>query len=103
MGLGRRWGLVRACVSLRAGRAITLYPGVSDALTALGPLLRPFIRRWWTDKAAQLNPDVEAARSWLEFEDFLFGRDRVALKRVGEELVDLQNGELLLLPYPYQA
>jgi hypothetical protein len=73
-------------------RAIRLHPGVGDALTALGPLLRPFITRWWTDKAAQLNPEVEAARSVLEFEDFLFGRDRVALERIAEGLLDLQHG-----------
>lgn len=74
-------------------RAITLFPGVGDALTSLAPLLRPFITRWWTDKAAQLNPDVEAARSVLEFEDFLFGRDRIALERVTEGLLDLQHGD----------
>ena len=74
-------------------RAIRLFPGVGEALTSLGPLLRPFITRWWTDKAAQLNPDVEAARSVLEFEDFLFGRDRVALERVAEGLLDLQHGD----------
>lgn len=73
-------------------RALTLFPGVADALTSLGPLLRPFITRWWTDKAAQLNPDVEAARSVLEFEEFLFGRDRIALQRVAEGLLDLQHG-----------
>jgi len=77
------------------GRAIRLYPGVGDALTVLGPLLRPFITRWWTDKAAQLNPEVEAARSVLEFEDFLFGRDRVALERIAEGLLDLQHGACL--------
>ncbi len=74
-------------------RAIVLYQGVGDALTSLGPLLRPFITRWWTDKAAQLNPDVEAARSVLEFEDFLFGRDRITLERIGEGLLDLQHGD----------
>jgi hypothetical protein len=42
--------------------------------------------------AAKLNPDVEAARSVLEFEDFLFGRDRVALERIAEGLLDLQHG-----------
>lgn len=73
-------------------RAVTLRPGVGEALTSLGPLLRPFITRWWTDKAAALNPDVEAARSVLEFEDFLFGRDRIALGRVAEGLLDLQRG-----------
>jgi hypothetical protein len=73
-------------------RSLRLHPGVGEALTALGPLLRPFIARWWTDKAAQLNPDVEAARSVLEFKDFLFGHDRVALERVAEGLLDLQHG-----------
>jgi 5-methylcytosine-specific restriction endonuclease McrA len=90
------WGWAeRGGWSVRAYRAservIRLYPHVGDALTALGPLLRPFITRWWTDKAAQLNPDVEAARSVLEFEDFLFGRDRVALQRIAEGLLDLQH------------
>ncbi len=74
-------------------RAVALFPGVADALTSLGPLLRPFITRWWTDKAAQLNPDVEATRSVLEFEEFLFGRDRAALERIGEGLLDLQYGD----------
>lgn len=55
-------------------------------------MLRPFITRWWTDKAAQLNPDVEAARSVVEFEEFLFGRDRIALDRVGHDLLETQSG-----------
>lgn len=76
-------------------RSVKLLPGVAAGLTSLSPLLRPFITRWWADKAAQLNPDVEAARSVLEFEEFLFGRDRVALERVGEGLLDLQSGRCL--------
>jgi hypothetical protein len=76
-----------------SSRSIELQPGVADALAGLGPLLRPFITRWWTDKAAQLNPDVEAARSLLGFEEFLFGRDRAALGRVAEDLLDLQSGD----------
>lgn len=74
-------------------RSIELREGVAPALVGLGPLLRPFITRWWTDKAAQLNPSVEAARSLLDFEDFLFGRDRVALARIAEDLLDLQGGD----------
>lgn len=74
-------------------QALRLHPGVGEALVSLGPLLRPFITRWWTEKAAQLNPNVEAARSVIEFEYFLFGRDRVALQRIGESLLDLQRGE----------
>jgi HNH endonuclease len=75
-----------------SSRTVRLHPGVAQALTSLGPLLRPFITRWWTDKAARLNPDVEAARSLVEFEEFLFGRDRVALERVASDLLALQTG-----------
>jgi len=78
-----------------AGPAIRLKPGVATALTSLGPLLRPFITRWWADKAAQLNPAIEDARSALEFEQFLFGRDRVALERIGEGLLDIQAGRCI--------
>jgi hypothetical protein len=80
--------------SLRAYRAssrsVALLPGVAAGLVSLGPLLRPFVTRWWSEKAARLNPGVEAARALVEFEDFLFGRDRVALARVAEGLLDLQ-------------
>lgn len=75
-----------------SSRALTLHPGVLDALVALGPLLRPFITQWWADKAARLNPRVEAARSLVEFEEFLFGRDRAVLARIAEDLLDLQAG-----------
>src|SRR5690348_10561742 len=44
-----------------SSRSLHLFPGVARALVSLGPLLRLFITRWWTDKAAQLNPNVEAA------------------------------------------
>jgi hypothetical protein len=72
------------------GPVIRLREGVAPTLTSLGPLLRPFITRWWADKAAQLNPSIEDARSALEFEQFLFGRDPVALQRIGEGLLDIQ-------------
>lgn len=76
-------------------RSIRLMPGVREALVSLGPLLRPFITRWWTDKAALLNPGIEDARSAVEFEQFLFGRDRVALERIGEGLLDFQGARCL--------
>ena len=85
-----------------SGRAITLYPGVSDALTALGPLLRPFIRRWWTDKAAQLNPDVEAARSARVRGLSIRPRPCRAQTR-GGGIGRPAERELLLLPYSDQA
>jgi 5-methylcytosine-specific restriction endonuclease McrA len=86
---GGGWSLAKYRAT---SRSIQLRKGIAESLTALGPLLRPFITRWWTDKAAQLNPEVEAARSVLEFEQFLFGRDRIALERVAEGLLDLQGG-----------
>ena len=88
----------------RAGdRAITLFAGVGDALTVLGPLLRPFITRWWTEKAAKLNPDVEDARSVVDFEDFLFGRDRVALKGIAERTARRSAREVLLLQRQHRS
>lgn len=76
----------------RSSRAVRLEPGVARSLIPLGPLLRPFIMRWWSEKAARLNPEVEEAASMLAFEQFMFGRDRVALDRIGEGLLDLQAG-----------
>lgn len=73
-------------------RVIRLYPGVAQSLISLGPLLRPFIMRWWSEKAAAINPEVEEAASMLNFEQFMFGRDRVALDRIAEGLLDLQAG-----------
>lgn len=73
-------------------KEIRLFPGVSRSLISLGPLLRPFIMRWWSEKAAAINPDVEEATSMLNFEQFMFGRDRVALDRIAEGLLDLQAG-----------
>ena len=84
-----RWSVRRYRSS---SRSLQLHEGVAGALVSLGPLLRPFIVRWWTDKAAELNPRVEAARSLIKFEDFLFGADRTALNRVAESLLDLQKG-----------
>ncbi len=82
------------------GRAIRLHAGVARAPTALGPLLRPFITRWWTDKAAQLNPDVEAARGVLEFEEYpLRSRPRCARADRRRAARPSARG-LLVLPNP---
>lgn len=76
----------------QSSRELRLMPGAAGSLISLGPLLRPFIMRWWSEKAARLNPGVEEAASMLAFEDFMFGRDRVALDRIAEGLLDLQAG-----------
>jgi hypothetical protein len=73
-------------------RAIRLLTGARESLISLGPLLRPFITRWWMDKAARLNKQVGAATSMLEFEQFMFGPERQALDQVREGLADLQEG-----------
>jgi hypothetical protein len=78
-----------------SSRAIHLLPGARDSLISLGPLLRPFITRWWIEKAAQLNKQVGAAMSMIEFERFMFGRERQALAHVREGLADLQGGTCL--------
>lgn len=87
-----RSGSWRAGSYDESSREIKLYPGTAQSLISLGPLLRPFIMRWWSDKAAALNPDVEHAASMLEFERFMFGRQRVGLERIAEGLLDLQAG-----------
>lgn len=76
----------------QTAREIRLFPGVAQSLISLGPLLRPFIMRWWSEKAATMNPNVDEATSMLNFEQFMFGRDRVALDRIAEGLLDIQAG-----------
>jgi 5-methylcytosine-specific restriction endonuclease McrA len=78
-----------------SSRAVHLLPGARASLISLGPLLRPFITRWWIEKAARLNQQVKSAESMLEFERFLFGRERKALDQVREGLADLQGGSCL--------
>lgn len=78
---------------LAGSREIILLPGVRPALVSLAPLLRPFVLRWWLDKAAQLNArDVRDAQALVAFEEFLFGQDRASLARVARDLEDLQSG-----------
>ena len=78
---------------LAGPREVVLLPGVRDALISLGPLLRPFVLRWWLDKAAQLNArDLRDAQAHVAFEQFLFGQDRASLTRLARDLEDLQQG-----------
>ena len=68
----RAWGTVR---SVRSAKTTWLTPLLGRSLLPTGA-----------------RSGVEAARSVLEFEDFLFGRNRTALERVAEGLLDLQAG-----------
>lgn len=78
----------------RSSQTVRLRPGVAEALLRLAPLMRPFIVRWWTDKAAALNrhaiPDADAL---IAFEDFMFGLERTSLRRLASSLLDLQRGD----------
>jgi hypothetical protein len=81
---------------LESSRAIRLEPGAAAALGSLAPLLRPFVLRWWADKAAQLNRErIPDAQALVRFEHFLFGRDRAALARLRDPLADLQDDRCL--------
>lgn len=77
-----------------SSQALVLRPGIREALLRIAPLMRPFITRWWTDKAAALNkhaiPDADAM---VTFEEFLFGLERASLRRLAESLLDLQRGD----------
>lgn len=76
-----------------SSREVHLMPGVAQTLISLGPLLRPFIVRWWSEKAAKLNPMVEKEMApMLNLEKFLFGHDRETLDPIAEGLLDLQYG-----------
>jgi hypothetical protein len=88
-----RQGSWRASSYDQSSRKIKLFPGTAKALVSLGTLLRPFIMRWWSEKAAALNyEEVEEARNMIEFEQFMFGRERVSLEKIAEGLLDLQAG-----------
>ena len=77
-----------------SSRNVTLREGVAGALVSLGPLLRPFLTRWWADKAAALNRNaLPDAQAMVDFEQFLFGPERVALRRLTNPLMDLQLGD----------
>jgi hypothetical protein len=66
-------------------RSLRLLPGAAEYLVRLSGLLRPLLEREWARQVAQWNR--------LEFsvlEEFLFGRDRIPLEPVKEDLRDLQ-------------
>jgi 5-methylcytosine-specific restriction endonuclease McrA len=68
-----------------AQRGVTrLKPGVATALARLSGLLIPMINVLWVEKVQDLNP--AASENVPDFEGYLFGRDRTALKRAGNAL-----------------
>jgi hypothetical protein len=66
---------------------IRLLPGVGEHLVRLNGLLRPLIHRAWAAMVAKLN-DLDESR----LERFLFGVDRIELRRIRPSLADLQHG-----------
>ncbi|WP_197696706.1 HNH endonuclease, partial [Mycobacterium sp. 852002-51152_SCH6134967] len=63
---------------------VRLKPGVATALARLSGLLIPTINVLWVEKVQDLNRAV--SENVPDFEGYLFGRDRTALKRVGDAL-----------------
>ncbi len=69
-------------------RKIYFQAGTPERLVQLAGLLRPLIQREWASMVARFNPEeVDAAR----LEEFLFGRGRVSLEPVRDDLRDLQK------------
>jgi len=66
---------------------ILLRPDVGLYLQQLNGLLRPMVMRSWTAMVARLNELEESA-----LEDFLFGRERIALVPLRPALRELQEG-----------
>lgn len=66
---------------------LNLQPGVGAALIALNGVLRPLIYRAWTTMVASMNGLQQST-----LEDFLFGKERVSLRPVQPDLLDLQGG-----------
>lgn len=54
----------------KSSKRLQFLPGVPEVLAKLSPLLRPFLTRWWAEKAARLNSDAEK-ESIDRFEAFL--------------------------------
>ncbi len=71
----------------RFDNRLNLRPGVGAALIALNGVLRPLIYRSWTTMVASMNGLQES-----RLEDFLFGKERISLKPVQPDLLDLQQG-----------
>lgn len=63
---------------------VRLRPGVATALARLSGLLIPTINVLWVEKVQDLNP--AASENVPDFEGYLFGRDKAALKRAGNAL-----------------
>jgi 5-methylcytosine-specific restriction endonuclease McrA len=66
------------------GEIIQLHPGVATALARLSGLLIPTINIIWVHKVQDLNPAV--SENVPDFESYMFGHDRKAIKRVAKKL-----------------
>ncbi len=79
----------------RFSNLITLLPEVSEYLVRFNGVLRPLFRREWARKVAKLNDLPEC-----ELEAFLFGTERIGLKRVRQPLLELQHGHCFYCERP---
>ena len=74
----------------RTPLSLELRPGVADWLVSLSGLLRPLIELHWTRQVAHFNR-VELGEDGLR--KFLFGSQRIALRRLRGGLLDAQSGD----------
>ena len=69
--------------------SMRLLPGVGEQLIRLTHILRPFLQGKWISQVAGLNPDLVDSD---HLDEFLFGATRIALGRIREPLMSIQNG-----------
>lgn len=77
---------------------IRMLAGVSEALSKLHALLRPFVQQQWVGAVAGLNKLPES-----KLHTFLFGSQRIALEPVRQPLTALQNGKCFYCDKPLKA
>lgn len=68
--------------------AITLKPGIGEALIKIQILLKPYIENLWIQRVADQNRDITDAG---KLKEFLFGFDRTSLFKIRPHLIDLQS------------
>jgi hypothetical protein len=67
---------------------LRLQPGVSECLSRMHALMRPFVQQEWARMVATCNRLADT-----KLHDFLFGANRAALDSVRKPLTELQHGK----------
>lgn len=67
---------------------LILQPGAGEWLVRLTPLIRPLVQAKWAARVAARNPDLTDSE---RLDEFLFGAQRISLRRVRGLLADSQD------------